>query len=162
MIPERRRPKHLKRPSERPRRHPVEKRSYRAVHLLQGVTRMSRCPHRPPHPLQIPKPGNVFPFPKGLPPSSPQSLCLSWRMLTHHDPRHLHRHKMAIQPSPARALHDQHLPENHSLLHLFLTVHSRQQQINLSRKSCRIFLRVPRQRNRRLLFLVPCPVPRIT
>jgi hypothetical protein len=127
MLAERRRLSNLRRPSERLRRRPVEKRSYRAVLLHQGVTRMSHYPHRPLHLLRIPKPGNLVPFPKGLPPSSPQSPCLSRRTLTHHEPKHLNRHKMAIQPSPARALHGQHLPENHRNHHLFLTAHSRQQ-----------------------------------
>ncbi len=122
VLAERRRPNHPRHP-ERLQRRPVEKRSYRTVHLHQGVTRMSRYPHRPPHLLRIPKPGNLFPFPKGLPPSSPQGACLSLRTLTHHEPKHLHLHKMAIQPSP----HGQHLSENHRVLHLFLTVHSRQQ-----------------------------------
>lgn len=126
ILAERRRSNHLKQPSERLRRRPVEKRSYRAV-LRQGVTRMSHYPHRPPRLLRIPKPGNLVPFPKGLPPSSSQSPCLSRRMLAHHELKDLHRHKMAIQPSPARALHGQHLLENRRIPHLFLTVHSRQQ-----------------------------------
>jgi hypothetical protein len=126
MLAERRRLNHLKQPSERLRRHPAEKRSNRAV-LRQGVTRMSHYPHRPPHILRIPKPGNLVPFPKGLPLSSSQSPCLSRRMLAHHELKDLHRHKMVIQPSPARTLHGQHLPKHRRILCLFLTVHSRQQ-----------------------------------
>ena len=127
MLAERRRLSHPGQPSGRLQRRPVEKRRYRAVDLHQGATRMSHYHHRPLHLLRIPKPGNRFPFLKSFALSSPQSPCPLWRTLIHHEPKHLHRRKMAILPSPARALRGQNLPENHIVLHLFLTAHSQQQ-----------------------------------
>jgi hypothetical protein len=152
MLAERRRQNFPKQPSKKLRRLLVEKRNYRTAHLHQGVTRMNHYRHHTPRLLQILKPGNLFPSPKGLLPSNLRNPCLSRRTLTHRDPKHLHR-QIVIQPSPARA-RGQPLLGYHQVLRLFLTAPSRQRWIN---RSHRISLRVPR-RNRHLHFLVPCRV----
>ena len=125
MSAETRRPSLLKHPSEKLRRLLVEKRKFKTVHLHQGVTRMSHYPRPTLRHLQILKPGNRFPFLKGLLPLSLRSPCPSRRRLIYHEPKHLLHRQMAIQPSLVR-VRGQSLLGNCRVLRPFLTVPDQQ------------------------------------